>query len=46
MSEAKCMFCGCDDSQVPLIAVQCKGESSWVCPKEMPSLIHGGGGCH
>ena len=37
--DAKCFVCGCGD-QTPLIALTFNGRSLWICPTDMPRLIH------
>jgi len=39
--EAKCCKCGITDTESLLIAVRFKGRDTYVCPKEMPKIIHG-----
>ena len=36
----KCFVCGCGDNTHPLIALRFKGNPVWVCPGDMPTLIH------
>ena len=35
----KC-FVGCADDTHPLISLRFKGNLAWVCPSDMPTLIH------
>lgn len=39
-SNASCLVCKKDDSQVPLIQFTYRGEASWICPQHLPILIH------
>ena len=41
MSErVNCVQCGRNDQDVPLIALQVKGDQAWICPQHLPLLIH------
>ncbi|MAE64514.1 MAG: hypothetical protein CMJ18_09620 [Phycisphaeraceae bacterium] len=35
-----CLACGRDDGETPLINLQYRGESIWICPQHLPVLIH------
>jgi len=35
-----CVQCGRTGEEVPLITLNHKGESSWICPQHLPILIH------
>ena len=35
-----CVLCQRDQQSVPLIAVQFKGSSFWICSQHLPVLIH------
>lgn len=41
--EAKCLLCGAPESRTLLLQARKQGKPVWVCPAEMPRLIHGGG---
>lgn len=41
MDETKCIFCGVSDQESLLLAARFEGQAGWVCPKELPRLIHG-----
>ncbi len=34
-----CFVCGCDND-VPLISLIYKGKPAWICPEDIPRLIH------
>jgi len=36
-----CFNCGTDEDHAPLLPVRTKGQSTWVCTRCLPSLIHG-----
>ena len=36
----KCVFCERSSEEVPLIAMQHRGEAAWICPQHLPILIH------
>jgi hypothetical protein len=36
----KCAQCGRTSEEVPLITLNYKDESSWICPQHLPVLIH------
>ena len=36
-----CFSCGANEMDRPLLPVRSKGESTWVCVKCLPALIHG-----
>ncbi len=40
--EAKCLLCGAPESRTLLLQARKQGKPVWVCPAEMPRLIHGG----
>lgn len=40
--EAKCVYCGTPESRTVLLQARRQGKAVWVCPAEMPRLIHGG----
>ncbi len=35
-----CLFCQRDEQQVPLVQVDFKGATYWICPQHIPVLIH------
>jgi hypothetical protein len=35
-----CLVCDRTDQQVPLIQLQYRGQSYWICPQDFPTLIH------
>lgn len=35
-----CVLCRRDQQSVPLIAVEFKGNSFWICSQHLPVLIH------
>lgn len=41
--EPKCFLCGAPESRTVLLQARKQGKTVWVCPAEMPRLIHGGG---
>lgn len=41
--EPKCYLCGAPESRTLLLQARRQGKTVWVCPAEMPRLIHGGG---
>lgn len=41
--EPKCLLCGAPESKTLLLQARKQGKTVWVCPAEMPRLIHGGG---
>ncbi|MBN2502547.1 MAG: hypothetical protein JXB38_17330 [Anaerolineales bacterium] len=40
MSENKCLHCQRTSEQVPLLALNYKNETLWICPQHLPILIH------
>ena len=41
MSETpKCFACGRDSTEVPLIALRYREAPCWICPQDIPVLIH------
>jgi ferredoxin len=36
-----CFSCGASEDDRPLLPVRTKGDSTWVCTRCLPSLIHG-----
>ncbi len=39
-NEKYCLFCKRDSEQVPLVHLDFKGKSYWICPQHIPVLIH------
>ncbi|MFA5419258.1 MAG: hypothetical protein WC341_12450 [Bacteroidales bacterium] len=35
-----CVFCKRDEHEVPLVALDFKGNNYWICPQHIPVLIH------
>jgi hypothetical protein len=35
-----CIVCELDEDQVPLIKIQYRGNTYWICPQHLPILIH------
>jgi hypothetical protein len=38
--DTRCLACGTDSSQVPLIRLEYLGTAYWICPQHLPILIH------
>ena len=38
--EKHCLVCKRNDEIVPLVRVDYKGNSYWICPQHIPVLIH------
>lgn len=36
----KCVHCGQTSEKVPLLRLEYRGESYWICPAHFPILIH------
>ena len=36
----KCIACGKGTDEAPLIALEYRGSSLWICPQHLPVLIH------
>jgi len=36
----QCLNCAKTEESVPLVALQFKGSSRWICPQCLPQLIH------
>lgn len=41
MAELRCKLCECSETDRPLFEARFNGSSIHVCPKCMPTLIHG-----
>lgn len=39
-NEKNCLICKRDENMVPLVRVDYKGNSYWICPQHIPVLIH------
>lgn len=35
-----CLYCERSSEEVPLIAIQFRGQESYICPQHLPILIH------
>jgi len=35
-----CLNCNRSDTEVPLLAMQFQGQSTWICSQCLPTLIH------
>ncbi|HSF79960.1 MAG TPA: hypothetical protein VLA49_01925 [Anaerolineales bacterium] len=35
-----CLYCGRHSDVIPLIAVQYRSNTHWICPQHLPILIH------
>ncbi len=35
-----CIVCELDEDHVPLIKIQYRGNTYWICPQHLPILIH------
>lgn len=40
MEEKTCLNCGRTDNQIPLVNMVFKGETKYICPQCLPTLIH------
>lgn len=44
MAETKgqptCLACGRDENQTPLVLLAHRGAKTWICPQDLPVLIH------
>jgi len=38
--EEKCIVCQRSSQEVPLLPIQSQGNSYWICPADLPVLIH------
>lgn len=38
--EKKCIVCEVDNQQAPLVQMDYRDESYWICPQHLPILIH------
>jgi hypothetical protein len=39
-NETHCVVCEQTEQQVPLLAIQFKEQTYWICPQHLPMLIH------
>lgn len=39
-NEAKCLYCGVSDQQVPLVVITYKGQQLYICTEHLPVAIH------
>ncbi len=39
-STAQCLRCGRTSEQVPLIRLEYRKQEYWICPQDLPILIH------
>lgn len=37
---ARCLACEVTDDTTPLIVITYRGQTAWICPQHMPTLIH------
>ncbi|UCH59595.1 MAG: hypothetical protein JSV61_15445 [Anaerolineales bacterium] len=35
-----CLYCGRNSDAIPLIAIQYRSDTQWICPQHLPILIH------
>ncbi len=38
--DRRCLACGRDDGQTPLLRLDYRGAHVWICPQHLPTLIH------
>jgi len=38
--EKKCLVCGRDEEQIPLVELSFRGKKYQICPQHIPVLIH------
>jgi len=38
--EPSCIVCNCNAEQVPLLTIQYRSQTYWICPQHLPILIH------
>lgn len=38
--EPRCLACQRGDDETPLVRLQYRGDSQWICPQHLPILIH------
>lgn len=39
-TEHACLQCGQTSQEIPLIRLEYRGETYWICPQHLPLLIH------
>ncbi len=39
-NKAACLYCNRSSDQIPLLALEYKGNTHWICPQHLPVLIH------
>lgn len=39
-SNKHCLVCNRDEDRVPLLRLECRGKTLWICPQHLPVLIH------
>ncbi len=39
-STTQCFVCGRSDLTVPLVQLRYQGKTLWICPQDLPALIH------
>ncbi|NPA35387.1 MAG: hypothetical protein GXO47_00905 [Chlorobi bacterium] len=39
-NEKKCLVCGRDEEQIPLVELSFRGVKYYICPQHIPVLIH------
>ena len=40
MTDRRCLACGRDTEATPLIHLEYRGAAIWICPQDLPILIH------
>jgi hypothetical protein len=36
----QCFACGQDSQRTPLVSLEYRGQQVWICPHDLPALIH------
>ena len=39
-ASGRCLACGRDDRETPLVRLDYRGDHVWICPQHIPILIH------
>jgi hypothetical protein len=39
-NQPKCLYCGRNDSDLPLVNLTYQGKPLWICSEHLPILIH------
>ena len=39
-NQNQCLYCNQNSDEAPLINIQFKGTTYWICPQHLPILIH------